>query len=102
MEEVREPLINFHTKIKGEKSVREICSAIYELLIELDVFNKIDEWIEGFKDIGLEAKVREYEQVPAMVIEILDQAVEVIGDDKQVRKKEYYQIEIEIFLRKKE
>ncbi|OPF53077.1 helicase-exonuclease AddAB subunit AddB [Clostridium baratii] len=91
MEEVREPLMNFHSKIKGEKSVREICSAIYELLIELDVFNKIDEWIEGFKDIGLEAKVREYEQVPAMVIEILDQAVDVIGDDK-LSPREFYKV----------
>ncbi|MGG7079221.1 helicase-exonuclease AddAB subunit AddB [Clostridium sardiniense] len=91
MEEVREPLMIFHKKIKGEKSVREICTAIYELLIELDVFNRIDEWIEVFSEEGLEGKIKEYEQVPSMVMEILDQAVDVIGDDK-VSPKEFYKV----------
>lgn len=91
MEEVREPLMIFHKKIKGEKSVREICTAIYELLLELDVFNRIDEWIEVFSEEGLEGKTKEYEQVPSMVMEILDQAVDVIGNDK-VSPKEFYKV----------
>lgn len=91
MEEVRAPLMRFHKKIKGEKSVREICTAIYELLLELDVFNRIDEWIEVFSEEGLEGKIKEYEQVPSMVMEILDQAVDVIGDDK-VSPKEFYKV----------
>ncbi|MGL4571573.1 MAG: helicase-exonuclease AddAB subunit AddB [Clostridium sp.] len=91
MEEVREPLMEFHKKIKGEKSVKDICTAIYELLMDLDVFNKIEEWIETFKEQGFEAKVREYEQVPSMVVEILDQAVDVIGEDK-LSSKEFYKV----------
>ena len=91
MEEVRAPLMTFHKKIKGERSVREICTAIYELLLELDVFNRIDEWIEVFSEEGLEGKIKEYEQVPSMVMEILDQAVDVIGDDK-VSPKEFYKV----------
>lgn len=91
MEEVREPLMTFHKKIKGEKSVREICTAIYELLLDLDVFNRIDEWIEVFSEEGLEGKIKEYEQVPSMVMEILDQAVDVIGKDK-VSPKEFYKV----------
>ena len=91
MEDVRAPIMRFHKKIKGNKSVRIICSAIYELLIDLDVFNRIDEWIEGFKEEGLEDKVKEYEQVPSMVIEILDQAVDVIGNDK-LSPKEFYKV----------
>lgn len=91
MEEVREPLMTFHKKIKGEKSVREICTAIYELLLDLDVFNRIEEWIEGFSEEGLEGKVTEYEQVPSMVMEILDQAVDVIGSEK-VSPKEFYKV----------
>ena len=91
MEEVREPLMDFHKKINGYKSVREICTAIYELLIDLDVFKTIEHWIEGFKEEGLEAKVTEYEQVPSMVIEILDQAVEVIGNEK-ISPKEFYKV----------
>ncbi len=91
MEEVREPLMTFHKKIKGEKSVREICTAIYELLLDLDVFNRVDEWIEVFSEEGLEGKIKEYEQVPSMVMEILDQAVDVIGKDK-VSPKEFYKV----------
>lgn len=91
MEEIREPLMNFHKKIKGDKSVREICTAVYELLIDLDVFKTIEDWIESFKEEGLEAKVTEYEQVPSMVIEILDQAVEVIGNEK-ISPKEFYKV----------
>lgn len=91
MEEVREPLMDFHKKINGYKSVREICTAIYELLIDLDVFKTIEYWIEGFKEEGLEAKVTEYEQVPSMVIEILDQAVDVIGNEK-ISPKEFYKV----------
>ncbi|GAA0071204.1 helicase-exonuclease AddAB subunit AddB [Clostridium sardiniense] len=91
MEEVRAPLMTFHKKIKGEKSVREVCTAIYELLLELDVFNRIDEWIEVFSEEGLEGKIKEYEQVPSMVMEILDQAVDVIGDD-EVSPKEFYKV----------
>ena len=91
MEEVREPLMDFHKKINGYNSVREICTAIYELLIDLDVFKTIEYWIEGFKEEGLEAKVTEYEQVPSMVIEILDQAVDVIGNEK-ISPKEFYKV----------
>ena len=91
MEEVREPLMNFHKKIKDNKSVREICTAIYELMIDLDVFKTIEAWIEGFREEGLEAKVTEYEQVPSMVIEILDQAVDVIGNEK-ISPKEFYKV----------
>ena len=91
MEEVREPLMNFHKKIKDNKSVREICTAIYELMIDLDVFKTIEGWIEGFREEGLEAKVTEYEQVPSMVIEILDQAVDVIGNEK-ISPKEFYKV----------
>ena len=93
MEEVREPIIKFHNKIKGKnnKTVREICIAIYELLIELDVFNKIDDWIEVFSQEGLEGKIREYEQIPSMVIEILDQAVDVIGEE-EISPKDFYKV----------
>ncbi len=78
---IREPLINFHNKIKGKHTVKEICTAIYEFLIELNIFSKIDQWIELFEQKGLESKVREYEQVESIVIDTLDQAVNVLGHE---------------------
>ena len=81
MEQIREPLVNFHNKIKGKHTVKEICTAIYEFLIEVNILNKIESWINEFEENGLESKVREYEQVESIVIETLDQAVNVLGNE---------------------
>ncbi|WP_455795249.1 helicase-exonuclease AddAB subunit AddB [Clostridium butyricum] len=81
MDEVRRPLLVFHNKIKGKHKVSHICKAIYEFLIDIHAFERINEWIEKFDEIGLEDKVKEYSQVEESVIDILDQAVDVMGDE---------------------
>ena len=81
MKRVREPLMEFHKKIDNKKTVKDMCIAIYELLISLDAFNKIDNWIDKFSENNIQDKVKEYEQVPGLVMEILDQAVDVIGNE---------------------
>lgn len=80
MEEMRIPLLKFHNKIKGKHTVRHICKSIYEFLIDIEAFSRIDEWIEKFDEAGLEDKVKEYSQVEEIVIDIFDQAVDVMGD----------------------
>ena len=87
---VREPLIKFHKEIKNKK-VRGICIAIYEFLVDLDVINRINEWVDNFEELGMIGKVKEYEQVPSIVLEILDQAVEVIGEE-EIDTKDFYKI----------
>lgn len=82
MEEVRAPIIEFHNKINGKHTVKEICKAIYEFLVEIEAFQQIDRWIEKFEEINLEDKVKEYSQVESIVINILDQAVDVIGEEE--------------------
>ena len=91
MEEVRKPLLAFHNKIKGKHKVRTICKAIYEFLIDVDAFSRINKWIEKFEEIGLEDKVKEYSQVGEIVIDILDQAVDVMGD-KELDSYEFFKI----------
>lgn len=81
MEEVREPLISLHNKIKGKKTVKEITTSLYNFLVELKVFDTLESWLEEFESIGLQDKIKEYIQVPEMVIEILDQVVDVLGDE---------------------
>ncbi|OOM11071.1 helicase-exonuclease AddAB subunit AddB [Clostridium saccharobutylicum] len=81
MEEIRRPLITFHNKINGNHSVRDICAAIYEFLVDLKAFKRIELWIENFEKLGLEDKVKEYSQVEGIVIDILDQAVDVMGEE---------------------
>lgn len=81
MEEVRRPIIAFHNKINGKNSVKSICKAIYEFLLDVKAFQRIDSWIEKFEELNLEDKVKEYSQVERIVIDTLDQAVDVIGDE---------------------
>lgn len=82
MDEVRRELMIFHSKISKKKKVTEICTAIYEFLLSINAFEKIDSWIEKFEELGLEEKVKEYSQVQQIVIDILDQAVDVIGEEE--------------------
>ena len=81
MEEVREPLISLHNKIRGKKTVKEITTSLYNFLVELKVFDTLESWLEEFESIGLQDKIKENMQVPEMVIEILDQVVDVLGDE---------------------
>jgi len=81
MEQIRIPLMTFHNKINGKYKVKDICAAIYEFLIDIKAFERIGNWIEEFEEIGLEDKVKEYSQVENIVIDILDQAVDVIGEE---------------------
>src|SRR5471030_569150 len=71
----------FHNKINGKYKVKDICAAIYDFLVDIKAFERIDKWIEEFEEIGLEDKVKEYSQVESIVIDILDQAVDVIGEE---------------------
>lgn len=81
MEEIRTPIINLQNKIRGKKNIRNIATSLYEFLLELDIFNTLDKWLERFDNLGMQDKVKEYDQVPKMVIEILDQIVEVLGEE---------------------
>lgn len=81
MEEIRSPLINLHNKIRGKKTVRDLATSLYEFLNELDVFKTLETWLDEFNELGLQDKIKEYMQVPEIVIDILDQLVEVLGDE---------------------
>lgn len=87
----REPLMKFHKSFNKNSTVKEICTALYDFLIKLDVFNQIDELIKYFEENGLEDKVKEYSQISSIVLDILDQAVQTLGDNK-LSIKEFYNI----------
>lgn len=79
--EIRSPLMKLHNRIKGKNKVRDFATNLYEFLNELNVFKTLEVWLEEFNSLGLQDKIKEYIQVPEMVIEILDQVVEVLGDE---------------------
>lgn len=81
MEEIRRPIINLYNKIKGDVTVRKYCTALYEFLLEINAFETMDKWLDDFNNKGMQDKIKEYTQVPAIVMDMLDQAVEVLGDE---------------------
>ena len=81
MEEIRAPLMKLHKNIKQNTSVKEIAINLYEFLVELNVFKTLENWLEEFNELGYQDKIKEYIQVPEMVMDILDQLVDVLGDE---------------------
>lgn len=76
-----EPLVNFRMQTKGKRKAREMCSALFEFLCSTGVSEKIDKMVESFKESGELALANEYSQVWNIVMEVLDQTVEVLGDE---------------------
>lgn len=82
MEVIRTPIMNFSNKIKGTTNIKKYCTALYEFLIEIKALETMELWLENFNELGLQDKIKEYTQVPAIVMEILDQAVDVLGNEE--------------------
>ena len=78
---VLSPVIKLQNKLKGKKSCREICKNIYEFLVEIDMEQTIYDLVEDFKAKGELEVASQYSQVWDIVIDILDQIVEIMGDD---------------------
>lgn len=77
-----EPLLVLHEKIKGKNIAKDICRALYEFLLEIKVYEKIELLIEEFEAIGEEELAIEYSQIWNLVMELLDQVVEIFGEEK--------------------
>ena len=82
MEEIRRPIIKLYNKIKGNTTVIKYCTALYEFLLEINAFETMDSWLEKFNRLGMQDKIKEYTQVPSIVMDMLDQAVKVLGDEE--------------------
>lgn len=80
-EKVRDPLMNLALSIKGRKRGRESCEGLYTFLCNLGIPERVEAWISQFKEAGELDKVNEYSQIWDIVIELLDQIVEVLGDE---------------------
>lgn len=81
MEEIRLPLMELHKKLSGKKTLKQSATGLYEFLVKLKVFDTMEIWLDEFNELGLQDKIKEYTQVPAIVMEMLDQAVDVMGDE---------------------
>lgn len=80
-EAVIEPLLALSEKLKGKNTTTKICTALFEFLEAIKVYKTLELWIENFKLSGAQAEVTEYSKIWNLVMELLDQMVEVLGDE---------------------
>ncbi|MDQ0217576.1 helicase-exonuclease AddAB subunit AddB [Peribacillus cavernae] len=77
-----EPILGFSRRLKRAASGREYCEALYLYLEELQIPGKLDKWKLEAEDEGDLISAREYEQVWNAFVGLLDQYVEILGDEK--------------------
>ncbi|MCM3567807.1 helicase-exonuclease AddAB subunit AddB [Neobacillus mesonae] len=75
------PLLRLSRRLKRADTGRKLCEAIYLYLEELDIPAKLENWKTAAEEKGNLIKMREHEQVWNAVIELLDQYVEILGED---------------------
>ena len=76
------PLMNLKYKIDENKTVEGISKAIYEFLVEQQIYEKVQIKIQELNEIGQIDLANEYESSVQAIIEILDEIVLVFKDDK--------------------
>ena len=76
------PLIELSRRMKKARNTRELCEAIYLLLEELDVPRKLEERSKMAEEQGNLVASREHDQAWNAVVDLLDQFVEVLGDEE--------------------
>ncbi|OFI05459.1 ATP-dependent helicase/deoxyribonuclease subunit B [Clostridium acetireducens DSM 10703] len=86
-----EPLKEFYSNIVNKKTARDMCEALYNFLNNIKVSEKIEGWIKKFKIDGKLDIASEYNQIWNIVVDILDQIVETIGEEN-INSKQFAQI----------
>lgn len=76
------PLNTFHRRIERAKNVTEMCKALYQFLFDIGIPDKIESLSDYFKATGELDLSGEYNQIWNMIMNLLDQMVEVAGDEE--------------------
>lgn len=74
------PLSRLYRKVKGKNTGKEICTALYEFLCELGIPERLEALVQHFSESGELSRADEYSQVWNILLELLDQVVEAMGD----------------------
>lgn len=76
------PLSRLQRDLRKAKTVKDRCEALFLYLEALEVPEKIETWRNEAEDDGRLEEAREHDQVWAAVTEMLDQMVDMIGDEE--------------------
>jgi len=74
-------LANFHQEVRQAGNVRSITTALFNLLTNLNVPETLESWSRKAEAEGRLETAREHSQVWSMLIALLDQVVEALGDE---------------------
>lgn len=78
---VVEPLAAFQQGLHKADSVKQMATAVYNLLSGLKVPERLQHWSDACIVAGQPEKAREHAQVWDLVIDVLDQMAELMGDE---------------------
>ncbi|MDT8718868.1 helicase-exonuclease AddAB subunit AddB [Clostridium sp. 19966] len=81
-EKIVEPISRLQSNIKGDGTIRNMCIALYDFMLEIGALEKIESWSDEFRERGEVELSREYEQITDIVMGIFNQIVEVMGEEK--------------------
>lgn len=79
---IREPLITFQEEIIKAVTVKKKAKALYNLLQGVNAPEYLEKWSGEALEKGNPEKAREHQQVYKRVIELMDQIVEIMGDEE--------------------
>ncbi|MBM7579789.1 helicase-exonuclease AddAB subunit AddB [Jeotgalibacillus terrae] len=76
------PMNNFEERLKKADTVHAYCEAVFLLLEELDIPMKLEQISHAAEEKGDVEAAREHDQAWDAVVELLDQFVEITGEDR--------------------
>lgn len=88
---IMEPITLFKDKVKASKKARDLCQYLYEFLCSISIPQIIEELEAEYKKQNELEIAEEYKIIWDMIIDVLDQIVEVSGDEK-FKPEQFYDI----------
>ncbi|MED3962360.1 helicase-exonuclease AddAB subunit AddB [Niallia taxi] len=80
------PIMRLANRLKRAKTGRAKCEALYLYLEELEVPEKMDLWKVELEEKGELVKAGEHDQAWNSIVDLLDQFVEILGEEEMARK----------------
>lgn len=82
------PLQKLAEKVKNQQTVASMCRAHYDYMLEIGLPGRLTNWINLMNEQGRTDIVRENTQIWNIILDVLDQMVEILGD-QDVNLKDY-------------
>lgn len=79
---VRAPMIRLANRLQKAKNVREMCVALFTFLEELEIPAKLERMRDQAEEQGDLLLSRDHEQAWDAVLDLLDQLVEILGEER--------------------